>query len=169
MKMQKATYDELNALLRKSFDCNAQADNFAYNIDYNRYPNIGNIYHHSFAHVFPALADQISDLMLKLNARPIRESLNAYEAQYMELKDLFIDNDRMAEDYRQSIKKVIDIADLNDDYEVRIFMENFLLEFLPYVKQSDMWRTFAERYQNDPMSFDIHFEELTTFIPIKKD
>ena len=75
MKIEKATYDELNSLLRKSFDCNAQADNFAYNIDYSRYPNIGNIYHHSFAHVFPNLADQISDLMIKLNARPVRKEV----------------------------------------------------------------------------------------------
>lgn len=169
MKMQVTTYNELNNLLRKSFDCNAQADNFAYNIDYERYPNIGNIYHHSFAHLFPALADQISDLMLKLNARPIREAINKYDAQYLSLKDLFVDSDVMTEDYRQAIKKVIDIADLNNDYEVRIFMENFLLEFLPYVKQSDMWRIFAERYENDPLNFDVHFEKLTTFIPIKKD
>lgn len=169
MKMAEATRDELNHLLQKSFDCNAQADNFAYNLDYQRYPNMANIYHHSFAHVFPSLADQISDLMIKLNARPVREKVNHYDSEYLDITVLFVDNDRMTEDYRQSIKKVIDIADFNGDYEVRIFMENFLLEFLPFVKQSDMWRTFAERYQKDVMDFEIHFEELTTLIPIKKD
>ena len=169
MKISEATYNQLNILLQKSFDCNAQADNFAYNIDFQRYPNIGNIYHHSFAHLFPALADQISDLMIKLNARPVRRAVNQYEEEYSSLKDLFVDNDRMAEDYRLAIKTTIDIADLSNDYEVRIAMENFLLEFLSYVKQCDVWRTMAERYQNDIMGFDVHFEELTTFIPIQKD
>ena len=38
MQMSKETYDKMNYLLGKSFDCNAQTDNFAYNIDYARYP-----------------------------------------------------------------------------------------------------------------------------------
>ena len=32
MKISEATYNQLNNLLQKSFDCNAQADNLAYNI-----------------------------------------------------------------------------------------------------------------------------------------
>lgn len=166
MKISEATYKQLNELIKKSFDCNAQADNFAYNIDYTRYPNIANIYHHSFAHKFPELADVISDLMLKLNARPIRLALPTYDSEYRSLKDLFVDNDRMVEDYRMAIKKTIDIADMNEDYEVRIEMENFLVAFLPYVKQADLWRTHAERYENHEMSFDVHFKDLTTLIPI---
>lgn len=33
MKISEACYEQLNNLIKKSFDCNAQADNFAYNID----------------------------------------------------------------------------------------------------------------------------------------
>lgn len=169
MKISEATRNQLNELIRKSFDANAQADNFAYCIDYTRYPNIANIYHHSFAHAFPALADVISDLMLKVNAKPVRKAINAYEADYKNLIDLFIDNDRMVEDYRMEIRKTIDIADMNEDYEIRIAMEDFLVKFLPFVKQADMWRTFAERYQNNEIDFDVHFEALTTLIPIIKE
>lgn len=169
MKISEATYKQLNILLQKSFDCNAQADNFAYNLDYQRYPNMSNIYHHSFAHLFPTWADQISDLMIKLNARPVRKELHSYESEYLNMKDLFLDNDRMIEDYRQEIKKAIDIADYNNDYEVRIEMENFLVQVLPYIKQSDIWRTMAERYENNMIGFDVHFEDLTTLIPIIKD
>lgn len=165
MKISEACYEQLNNLIQKSFDCNAQADNFAYNIDYTRYPNIADLYHHAFAHKFPQLADTISDLMIKLNARPIRKPVNGYNAEYLSLYDLFVDNDRMIEDYRLEVKKTIDIADMNDDYEVRIAMENFLLELLPYVKQSDVWRTKAEQYKEQPYEFDIHFKELTTLIP----
>lgn len=165
MKISLETYNQLNDLLQLSFDCNAQADNFAYNIDYTRYPNIGNIYHHSFAHKFPQLADTISDLMIKLNARPVRKALNSYTDEYVSLVDLFADSDRMVEKYRQAIRKTIDIADINEDYEVRIAMEEFLISFLPYVKQSDIWRNKAIEYKDKPWQFDIHFEKLTTFIP----
>ena len=74
MKISEATYNQLNELLMLSFDCNARADNLAYNIDYSRYPNINEIYHHGFAHKFPQLADIISDLMIQLNARPVIKS-----------------------------------------------------------------------------------------------
>ena len=157
----------MNNHIQKSFDCNAQADNFAYNIDYTLYPNIADLYHHAFAHKFPMLADVISDLMIRLNARPIRKPVNGYNSEYRSLYDLFVDNDRMMEDYRQEVRKTIDIADLNDDYEIRIAMENFLVDLLPYVKQADIWRTKAEQYKEQPYQFDVHFKELTTLIPHK--
>lgn len=166
MKISEATYNQLNELIKKSFECNAQADNFAYNIDYTRYPNIAEVYHHSFAHKFPQLADVISEMMIKLNARPVRRPVAGFESEYLALNDLFADNDRMVEDYRQEIRKTIDIADMNDDYEVRIEMEEFLRSFLPYVKQADIWRNKAEQYSADPWQFDVHFKELTTFIPL---
>ena len=169
MKISESTYNQLNELLCKSFDCNAMADNLAYNIDYAYYPNIADIYHHSFAHKFPALADEISDLMVKLNARPIRKPLNGYTSEYLNLVEVFEDNRKLAEDYRLAIKKTIDIADMNDDYEVRIAMENLLLEFLPYVKQSETWFNKAKQYENSTQQFDVHFEELTTLIPIIKE
>lgn len=169
MKMSENTYNQLNDLLQKSFDFNAFADNCAYNIDYTRYPNIGNIYHHSFAHVFPQLADVISEIMIKLNARPVRKPLNGYMEQYADLVTLFNENNKKTEEYRDAIRQTIDIADLEGDYEIRIAMENFLLEFLPFVKQSDIWYNKAIQYSSAPQQFDVHFEELTTFIPVIKD
>lgn len=168
MKISKETYDQLNKLLQKSFECNAIADNFAYNIDYLRYPNIGDIYHHSYAHAFPAFADEISPLMIELNSRPVRLAIPDHTKEYLTLYDIFVDNDNMAESYRSEIKKTIEIAEINDDYEIKIAMENFLNEFLPYLKQADVWRKKAEQYADCPNSFDVHFEELTTFIQIVK-
>ena len=165
MKISEATYNQLNELLMLSFDCNARADNLAYNIDYSRYPNINEIYHHGFAHKFPQLADIISDLMIQLNARPVRRQINGYINEYKELVDIFDDNNKMAEEYRQAIRKTIDIADMNEEYEIRIAMEDFLLKFLPYVNQSDIWLNKAIEYKEDPWQFDVYFDKLTTFIP----
>lgn len=168
MKISAATCDKLNQLLYLSFDCNAMADNFAYNIDFMCYPNIANIYHHSFAHLFPQLADEISDLMIKLDARPIRKATNSYDTQYFDLISIFKDSDTMTEKYRQAIKSTIDVADYNGDYEVRIALEDFLEDFLPYVKQSSVWARKAEEYKEKPAQFDVHFARLTPFIPIEE-
>ena len=164
MKISEQTYQQLNELLRKSFDCNARADNLAYNLDYAVYPNIQEVYHHKFAHKFPELADVISELMIKLNARPIRKQIGGYAEVFETPLKVFEENDKMAEEYRREIYKTIDIADLNEDYEVRIAIEDFLLKFLPYVKQSDIWLNKAKQYKNEPWQFDIHFKELTTLI-----
>ena len=166
MEISEETRKQLNELLYKSFDCNAQADNFAYNLDYMRYPNIAAIYHESYAHVFPQLADEISSLMIKVNARPVRKATHEYSEEYTDIVSLFADNDRMTEDYRRAIRKVIDVAEDNDDYEVKIAMEEFLVDFLPYVKQSDVWRYKAEEYKNSPRQFNVHFKTITTFIPV---
>lgn len=171
MKISEATYNQLNELLKKSFECNAIADNLAYNIGYLRYPNIEDIYHHSFAHAFPQFADEISPLMIELNARPVRIGFGDHKEEYRgneALYDIFVDNDMMISDYRSEIKKTIETADLNGDDEIKIAMEELLLKVLPYVKQCDVWRNKADQYRNCPWEFDIHFEELTTFIEVVK-
>ena len=164
MKISEATYNQLNELLMLSFDCNARADNLAYNLDYSLYPNIQEIYHHKIAHKFPELADIISELMIKLNARPIRKQIGGYIEVYDAPLKVFEENDKMMEEYRREIYKTIDVADLNEDYEVRIAIEDFLLKFLPYVKQSDIWLDKAKQYEKAPWQFDVHFKELTTLI-----
>ena len=75
MLITEQTRDQLNELLKYSFDANALVDNYAYNIAYYRYPNIEEIVHKHFAHKFPEFADIFSDMMIRLDARPIRKAL----------------------------------------------------------------------------------------------
>lgn len=169
MQMFKETYDKMNYLLGKSFDCNAQTDNFAYNIDYARYPVTADIFHHSFAHEFPVFADTVSDLMIRLDSRPIRKQINGYDKDYEgDLAAIFADNLLMCETYRQDIIDTIEVAEFNGDYEVKIKLEEFLLGFVPYRKQADIWAEMAKRYEGNYKSFEARMETFTTFIEIKK-
>lgn len=165
MQISEATYEQLNTLIQKSFDCNALADNAVYNIDYYRYPIAASITHQAFAHAFPALADEISDLMIKLDARPVRKSVSEYTKDYQDnLEEIYFDLLSMCEAYRYEIIHTIEVAEYNDDYEVKIEMENFLNKFIPYRKQADIWAHEAKRYSDDYKSFDDRFEKFTTFI-----
>ena len=94
----------------------------------------------------------------------IRKQIGGYIEVYDAPLKVFEENDKMMEEYRREIYKTIDVADLNEDYEVRIAIEDFLLKFLPYVKQSDIWLDKAKQYEKAPWQFDVHFKELTTLI-----
>ena len=36
--------------------------------------------------------------------------------------------------------------------------------FEPYRKQADIWFKYAERYEGDDKSFDVHFDDITVLI-----
>lgn len=161
--ISKETYQQLNELLQESFACNEDADDCAYNLDFWFLTNMGDIYHHSYAHAFPKLADDISDLMIKLELRPYRKKAEPYR----NIIDVFKANLDIAERYQRKIKTAIEVADMNNDYEVKIALENFLIDFLPYVKQAEMWYNKAIAYQGDEQQYDVHFEDFTPYIPVE--
>ena len=167
MLISEETYNKLNELLTESFKLNHLMDNLVYQIDYEAYPNIAKIVHESYAHVWPAFADNISDFMIRLNAKPIR---NNFTAQYTDhngdLQGIFKDITRYTEEYRGKVLETLDVAEMQDDAETKIFLEDYLLKITPYRKQANLWATFAERYVDNYKNFNIHFEKLTTAIPI---
>jgi hypothetical protein len=153
--------------LKLIFESNAEADNFAYNISYRYYNSIEAIYHEHYAHIFPQWADIVSSLMLKLKARPVRYGIPTYDAEYTNLTAIFNDNLKMIERYRAKVVEVIEVAELSDDYEVKIAMEDFLKStVLTYVAQADEWASKVTQYSE--IQFDTKFAQLTHFIPIDK-
>ena len=171
MLMSEETRFALNELMGSFFANNAEADNIAYNLAIAGYPMISDIYHHSFAHFFTGeqMADSISALMDKLDARAIRTRIEAHDGDYEgNLEAMFADNATMCARCRDMIINVIDIADMNGDAEVRIALEELLMRFMPYYKQARIWDTYCKKYRDDSKGFEIHFADLTTYIPITK-
>ena len=165
MLISEETRDQLNELVRLSFDANSVVDNFAYNLAYYDYPNTEGIVHGSFAHKFPEFADILTDMMIELDARPIRKSIETHDKDYNgDLLKIFEDNLSMCDDYRKAIIQVIEVAELNEDYEVKIKLEEFLTMFNNYRKQASVWYKYAKRYEGNYKSFDVHFEEFTKYI-----
>lgn len=167
MLMSESTRAEMNELLKSLFEANSLADNCAYNLDYYYKGEITEVYHHSFAHAFPALADTVSEEMLKLDSRPIRLPLAGFDADIKDLKDIFTITANMMDTLRLKVIKLIDDADAHNDPEVRIFAENFLEgSLLPFVKQSHEWLDAAQSVA--PEYLNIHFKDYTHFISIVK-
>lgn len=161
--VSQETVDKVNGLMAKSFDFNAFADNVAYNLGFYDYRNIESIYHEKWAHIFPDLADVLSSLLLSLDARPVRMPIGSYTKDYKgNIVEMFDDNLRAAEEFRAEIIQTLDVAELNDDVEVKLALEDFLVNFVPYRKQAEVWARYAHRYEGNERSLEQRFGQLTT-------
>lgn len=168
MLISEETKLQLDELVKYSFDANAVVDNYAYNLAFYRFPNIEEIVHLSFAHKFPEFSDIITDMMIRLNARPVRKGLPDHVEDFSgDLYKIFEGILGLCNTYRESVIDVIDTAEMNGDYEVKIRLEEFLIMFESYRKQADIWFEYAKRYKDDYKSFDVHFKDITTFIEVE--
>lgn len=167
MLMTDETRKALNDVLTQAFLLNMICDNLVYEIDYEVYPQTASLVHENYAHYWPALADQISDLMLRLNARPFRGAISdEYKEHGGNLADIFAEIANATEMFRKHVLELIDVADLEGDAEVRIFAEEILTQITAYRKQADIWAVEAKRYEGNYRSFDARIRSFTTMIPV---
>lgn len=164
MRMSMESYNKLNELAGKCFDANAVVDNLAYSLDYHYFNEIGKIVHLRVAHKLPEFADMITDKMLELSARPIRVDIKGYTDDYEDLNKIFEALYATMRGILEDSRKLISIADLNEDDEVRIFCEEFLTMVSPYVKQAEEWINAAKIM--DAHTLNVHIKEYTHFIAL---
>lgn len=164
MRMSKESYDRLNQLIGKCFNANAVVDNLAYCLDYHYFNEIGKIVHLCVAHKLPELADEVSDKMLELSARPIRVDINGYNEDINDLSKIFEVLHTTMVDLLEETRELIGVADLNADDEVRIFCEEFLMQLSVYVKQAEEWQNAAAVL--DAHTLNIHIKDYTHFIKL---
>ena len=162
MFISQPTYDALNKLLADNFQMNSFCDNIAYNLGFKKMICTESIFHEKFAHKFPVFADIISTMMLEFEARPIRYALTENINYYNDNVSMFQDLKIKIQNYRNNILKTIEIADLNNDIEIKIKLEDFLSKFTPYFSQVMTWALRAEQYGLNEMIFDKDFEKFTT-------
>lgn len=169
MRMSPDVYLKMNNVVALCFDANAVLDNLAYSLDYHYYNRVADVVHHSMAHIMPEWADIFTTEMLKLSARPIRKPIGGYEKDYSEAewKDIFVTIKNLMESLRDSVRDLINAADMNDDDEIRIFGENFLEGILlSFLKQAEEWVNAS--LVLTPSEMNIHIKEYTNFIAIKE-
>lgn len=159
---QKAE-ESLNRLLQKLFGGNARIDNLYYNLQYKHLNKLADAIHEPVAHQLPEWADNVSDLIDHLGGRPKRYGAPDYTQEYQSAKEVFLDLKEYFAELQDIVKKNIDELELSDDFEVRIFLEDFLLKTVtPYSKQAEEWYNASEML--DENSFNIHIEDYTHYI-----
>lgn len=162
MAMTVKVCDILNHYVQELFAGNAKIDNLYYNLKFKGYNNLADAIHEPVAHIMGELADRVTDLMDSNDARPVRyglgDEIKEYSAEecFKELKSYF--------DKLVSITyKVIEEADMENDLEVKIFMEDFLNScVMKYRKQSHEWDDAINKLGAD--DFNIHINDYTHYI-----
>lgn len=160
MYISQSTYEKLNDFLQKCFQMNSYCDNLAYNMSALHMINVEPVFHKKFAHAFPEFADIISEMMVKLDARPIRKALTENIDDYDNFQLIFTDLKDNIDIYRDDIIGVIESADINSDIEVKITMENFLCDFMNYLNQVNIWYKKSKEYSQIE-DFDQDFTSFT--------
>ena len=160
MYISQSTYEKLNDFLQKCFQMNAYCDNLAYNMSALYMVNVEPIFHEKFAHAFPTFADTISEMMVKMDARPIRKALIENIGDYDNFQLIFANLKDNIDTYRNDIISVIESADINSDIEVKNTMEKFLLNFMNYLNQVNIWYKKSKEYSRIE-DFDQDFASFT--------
>ena len=166
MRISEISYKKLNNLATLCFDANAVLDNLAYNLDFYYYGKIAKIVHLSMAHVMPEWADIITDKMLMLSVRPTRGALGSHEEDIKDVKVIFERVRDVFMGIRKNCCDLIATADLEDDDEVRIFGEEFLVLITPFIKQAEEWIKIAGEFGANELN--VHIEDYTNFISTNK-
>jgi hypothetical protein len=99
-------------------------------------------------------------MMTALSARPIRKGLSENINEYDDFKVMFANLKQQIDNYRVNIIEVIESADLNGDLEVKITMEKFLLDFIIYLNQVNIWYKKSKEYSHIE-DFDQDFASFT--------
>lgn len=136
-RISEETCVKMNSLATKCFELNAEFDNLAYSLEYNYLHEIAYIIHYNIAHIMPEFADLITDKMLELSVRPVRQNISGYGKEYTNALAAFISLRDAMYSFRSGIKDLIYTADMNEDDEARIFAEELLNKVSLYIKQSE--------------------------------
>lgn len=163
-RISEETCVKMNSLATKCFELNAEFDNLAYSLEYNYLHEIAYIIHYHVAHIMPEFADLITDKMLELSVRPVRQNISGYGKEYTNALAAFISLRDAMYSFRSGIKDLIYTADMNEDDEARIFAEELLNKVSLYIKQSEEWVSAAQNLTDHEMN--IHIKEYTHFIEI---
>lgn len=162
MQISQETVDKINWLSGQMFSANACLDNLAYNLGHLDLPHMEEIVHSKVAHAAPLWADVLSDLLLEFDARPIRLPVQGFNKDYQgDVVAIFEDMYSLMNELLNDTKATIDVAELNDDVEVKLELEDFLEDLVPYAAQARLWLKTARRYVGNEVSFDIHFAQFT--------
>lgn len=115
-------------------------------------PITSNILHHNLAHLYPLLADDISDYMDSRDCTTIYGETPIGDQEYDTVLDCFNKILEINLRLESLIKESIVLAQSINDYSTKVYLERFLLKILPITKDILLLLDKAEMYGNSDMS-----------------
>lgn len=131
-------------------------------------PNTANTIHHKLAHLYPLLADEISNYMDSRNCTTIYGETIKGDQTYDSYVECFREMLEIQLDLESLTKDSILLAQSSNDYTTKVYLEKFLLELISItqsimtlVDKSEMYgdsRDDSMRFDHDLSSFGVFGE-----------
>jgi len=123
--------------------------------------NTSNILHKRLAHLYPVLADDVSDYMDARDCSVIYGATPVGDQEYESVLECFNKILELNLDLESEIKNSIKVANEINDYATKVFLENFLLKIISITKDILLLVDKAEMYGDS----DINIMKLDHDIP----
>lgn len=151
----KETLREVQKLSDMFFKANSLADNYVYQLDvvFNM-PEFTDYFHHTIAHLYPALSDKIVEFGLLRQDRFFRGSISLSDYEYLKVSDGMNEMYQYCLELEKQIDLAIDIAIEFGDKMYEDFLRSFQVDNIAILtKQLQIFYKQMVKYEN---TNDIH-------------
>lgn len=159
MPIQKQTSEALDILVGGFFGLNRTFDR-AVSIMQNKFamPNAANIIHHKLAHLFPLLADEVTEIKDNWNIESVYPSTPIGDANYENLLDLFASLYNECLNVYGMLKLAYKIAYDNEDFNVQADLLRIMRQYNVIIGQVCTLKDKGEQIVDNFDLFDSHIE-----------
>lgn len=126
-------------------------------------PVTGDIIHHRLAHLYPNIADLVSDYMAERNSTTIYGATPVGDQNYDSPMDCFNYMLELNLDLENIVKKAIKISDDNGDYTTKVFLDSFLRKLILITDDILLLVDKAEMYGSSHMSWMKYDNDIEDF------
>lgn len=156
MLISSETENKLNLLIQRFFQHNRTWDRFlGYATVEWSLDTFSGVFHHGLAHLYPLLADKVSDILLRYDVAPEYYETKSDTRTYDTLESFFkINLDEHKQTY-ELIKEAINTANINGDLNVETDLKHLLRIFNHFMEQALLLEDKATIYgDNQKAMFD---------------
>ena len=159
MLISEKTSLALDELVGAYFDLNRSFDR-AVSILQNKFsmPNAAIIIHHKLAHLFPLMADKVTEIKDLYNLETIYPETHRDSRDYMDLKNMMDTLLKEVSDCYSIIKLVNEVATENKDYNVQAELVRLMNYHSLIMGQVITLRDKAEQMPTDFDNYDRHID-----------
>lgn len=152
----------LNKYLNFLFETNLNLDNLVYTLDNDfNLPVTSGVIHENVAHLYPTIADRVSDFMIQCNIKPVRTGIKSDNYSPKDAYDVFEKITMIEEQNRKNIIEIIDAMDYDIECkQISVFFEDLLMESVARLHNYEVWTGKVQDYVREKKTYkldkDIH-------------
>lgn len=150
MLISDTTIENINLIIQAMFNHNRSWDRAlgVLGVDF-AFDNFVKVFHTGLAHLYPLVADNFSDILLRYNIAPKYYETKSDTRTYVTMLDFFQTNLEEHEATYELIKKSIKEALDNGDYNVEADLKHLLRMWNRFIAQAILLRDKAQVYGED--------------------